>query len=144
MISQAGIYKLTLLENKELVIVRDSNKNITAITTSGETIELNTDDNRPNYKNDLDSGDNNVVLNEHIKEFIISSLTEESFDEIEQLNNSIYGWIPIIEFMDNQKYIINTPFFVSIGRVNTQTSHIFKIELETRVKSLHELTLYLP
>lgn len=144
MISQAGIYQLNLLENKGIVKTKNADGTITAITTQGDTLTFETNANRPEYKNDLDPGNNNVVINEHIKNFILNSLTDDNYNIIEQLSDSIYGWIPVIEFMDNTKYIIQTPFFGSVGKVNTQQAHTFRIELEPRLKSLQELTLYTP
>jgi len=144
MISQAGIYKLDLYENKEVVLTYDSNGDIDSITSSGDVLNFDTDNNSPELKNNLESGENNIIINDYEISFHIDSLSQENFDIIEKLQSSIYGYIPVFEFMDGQKYIINIPFKPVIKKVNSQVSHTFDITLNPSIKTIEELQLYLP
>lgn len=143
MISQAGIYNLSLYENKDVVLTY-SGDNITAISNSGDILTFNTDYNDPKFSNDLKEGNNNVVINDYTIEFHIETLDQSNFDTIESLQSSIYGWIPVIEFMDGQKYIINVEFKPEVGDLDSQNSHTFPIEMKPAIETIEELQPYTP
>lgn len=144
MISQAGIYKLDLYENKDFEPNYDSNGLITAFTYGGTVLNLTSNDNEPKYSNDIDSAKNNAVINTQKLEFHLDGINKDNIDQIESLQSSIYGFIPVIEFMDRQKYIILTPFFQTLSSTETQVSHTYKIEMKPRIETLAELIEYTP
>ncbi len=142
MIQQAGIYKLDLYENKDVVLTFDSNDDITAISNSGDVLNFETDYNDPKYSNDKEPGKNNIVINKHKILFHIDTLDQSNFDIIEKLQSSIYGWVVLIEFFSGDKYIINIPFFPEIDKLNSQVSHTFDIEMNPRIETTEELQNY--
>ena len=144
MITQAGIYKLDLYENKYFVPTYDANGKITSFTYSGEVINLETNENEPKYSNDLSPGENNNIINDTTLNFNLNGLDPDVYNEIEKLQQSIYGWISVIEFMDNQKYIILEPFFPEVGTLNAQVSHTFNIDMKPRVNTVLQLVEYTP
>lgn len=134
---QAGIYELTLIENKGVILTFDSNNDVTNIVSTGNTIELNTNDNVIQLSNNIDSANNNELINTYILKLELNGLDQQ--DLTEQINNSIYGWIPSIEFMDGQTKLINTPFFQKVNEMDTQSTHTYFIEMAPRISVNNEL-----
>lgn len=139
--TQAGLYKLKLYENKQFSFLYNSEGiiDLDSISNSGDILEFETNDNRNKYANEIPSAYNNDIINNHKIELWINGLIQSNLDTLEKLQYSIYGWIPVMEFMDNQKYLINAPFFISVGPFNSQITHTFKLELKSRVSTYKKL-----
>ncbi len=141
MISQAGLYGLTLYENKGFSFDYNANNTVdeASIINTGEIYSFETNDNRNNLFNEIRSANNNEIINDYTINLWISGLTQDNLDTIEELQRSIYGWIPVLEFMDNQKYLINEPFFQAAQPFNSQISHTFKVDYKPRITTLKKL-----
>ena len=139
MITQAGVYKLDLYEAKDVVFTYDGNDDIDSISNSGEVYNFETDYNDPKYSNGKESAKNNDLINAQKLEFHIDTLDSINFDIMEKLQSSIYGFIPLMELLDGSKFIINTPFFPEVSKLNSQVSHTFNIEMNPRIDTLQEL-----
>ena len=140
-ISQAGIAKITLYENKGFTFLYDSEGNIilSSISNTGDTLEFVTEDNSIKLSNKIEPAGNNTILNDYTLMLVLDGLEQTTFDKIEKFRSSIYGWIPVIEFMDNQTKLINVPFFEKVDSVDTQVSHTFNIEMKPQVFTFHRL-----
>jgi len=141
MISQAGLYKLTLYENKSFSFLYNADGTIDfdSISNSGDVLEFETNDNRNKYSNEIKTARNNDVVNSHKLELWINGLIQSNLDTLEKLTSSIYGWIPLIEFMNNDKYLIDVPFFEKVNPFDSQVTHTFFIELKPRLFSIKKL-----
>lgn len=133
---QAGLYKLTLYEAKEIGIVYNSSGELVSIVNSGEILSFDTENNTE-FADALESAFNNLVRNDYSIEFKLFGLDQISI--VEQLNNSIYGWVPVFEFMDTQDKALIVPFFGVSDGVKTNTSHSYKISLKPRKNTNVEL-----
>lgn len=94
--SQAGLNKITLYENRNLII----NFGIFTVTNSGNIIEL-TD--RP--KIIIEPKFTNVLLT------LSAQLNDLNQPVIDMINNSVYGWVAKFDYLDLTTKIIETPFF---------------------------------
>lgn len=141
MITQAGIYKLKLYENKDFSFSynEDGTVNNDSIRNSGNVLELTTDSNSAEYSNGIISAGNNAIKNAHLIKFQLNGYNQQGLFTLEKVMASIYGWIPVIELMDNQIYLINEPFKEKVGTVNTQITHTFFVELEPIIATLKNL-----
>ncbi len=133
---QAGLYKISLHENKGVSITYDSEGGISNLTSSGEVLDFETNLNK--FSDNLSNSINNLILNEYVISIEIEGISE-ALEVITKLNNSIYGWIPVFEFMDKQEKAILTPFFQNAPEVNTSVSHTFKVEMKPRKLTAVEL-----
>ena len=114
---QAGLYKITLYENKDLLI----NYDLFSISNSGEIIEL---ENRPKLEIEPEKG--------VIKYKIFEQLNDLNQPNIDIINNTIYGWIAKFDFLDNTTKIIDKAFFKEqMTALNTNNSNSREINLET-------------
>ncbi|MCP4764346.1 MAG: hypothetical protein GY870_21410 [archaeon] len=135
---QAGLYKINLYENKGVSVTYDSEKDISSLTNSGEVLDFETNLNKNKFSDNLSSANNNLLLNEYVIGIELNGIAS-AMELLEKLNNSIYGWIPVFEFMDGQKKTILTPFFQNAPEVNTSVSHTFKGEMKPRKLAAIEL-----
>ena len=133
---QAGLYKLTLYEAKDISIVWVNSEEIDSISNSGEALEFDTENNTQ-FTDALEAAFNNLVINDYNIQFGLFGLDKVSI--VEKLNNSIYGWIPVFEFMNTQNKALIVPFFGFSEQVNANTSHSYKISLKPRKKVNTEL-----
>jgi len=141
MISQAGLYKLTLYENKSFSFLYNADGTIDfdSISNTGDVLGFETNDNRNKYSNEIKTARNNDIVNSHKLEFWINGLIQSNLDTLEKLQSTIYGWVPVMEFMDNQIYLVNAPFFLVVLPFQSQVTHTFKLEMITRISSLRKL-----
>lgn len=136
---QAGIFKITLYEDKNLTFtypdITDENT-ITGVNSEGETIELVQCYDIPKLDFKTLNAENNDIVNEYQIIINIDDLTQETFDLIETISNSLYGWIPVIEQYNNNSFCILTPFKVNeYNDMNTNVSHNFLLTLKPIVKT---------
>jgi hypothetical protein len=127
---QAGLYKLTLYENKDLQVVYNSLGQVQSVSTSGSTTVIS-EEAKPKYNLNLSEAANNDLLASHSFEFLNYDLDNEILNV--QLSTSIYGFIPVYELNDGKKYIILSPFFASIGDLDSQVSHSWPVTLTPRI-----------
>lgn len=146
MIKQAGVYKITLYENKGFSFDYnvDGSIPINSISNNGNVLELTTDSNFAEYSNGIISAGNNAIKNRHLIKFQMNGYNQQNLFTLEKIQASIYGWIPVLELMDNQTYLINEPFKQKVNPLNTQVTHTFFVELEpiiATLKNLEEITV---
>lgn len=114
---QAGLANIILYENKNLSINYDT----FTVVTGGETILLNT---RP--KLEIEPRAVNITYK------IKAQLNDLIQFEVDKINNSIYGWIAVFQYLDGSDKIIERPFFKMVNAaIQTNTSHSREIELES-------------
>lgn len=135
---QAGTNNITLYENNELTFRfhddTDRNK-ISALVTSGETIEIENDQ-RPAFNFEVLTNRNNRIMFSYELEWYIFDLTIESLEEIQTIKESIYGWCPLIEYYDGTRKFYNVPMFCPDEvPIDTQDSMAFRMKLAPRVNT---------
>lgn len=114
---QSGINKIILFENRSLSIDYDN----FSISTGGEVVEIF---NFP--KLTIEPG---VINVKYEINFQVDDLTP---DDVEKINNSIYGWIAKIYFLDRSVKLIEKPFFnLTASEINTNSSHSRNITLQS-------------
>ncbi len=133
MIDQAGIYKITLYENKDIVLNFGDSKDVKSIANSGDVIEIeNSNDETNGLKLDFESkqSSNNKRKYKHKLTWLKYGYSQEVMNAFETIRNSIYGWIPVINFYNTENRIVLNPFKPINSDVNTNISHHFEILLE--------------
>jgi len=133
---QAGLYKLKLYEAKDISIAYVDSEQISSISNSGEVLEFDTE-NYNTFQDALETAFNNLLRNDYSIAFELFGWGQISI--VEKLNNSIYGWVPVFEFMDTQNKVLILPFYGVSGTVDTNTSHSYNVSLKPRKKSNVEL-----
>lgn len=133
---QAGVNKIWLYEDNGLTFyyhdLSDLNK-ISALTTSGETIEI---DNckEIDFSFDIIIGNNNKILFDYELKFNRWELTIDTIEEIESIKESIYGWKALILFYDETYKFYDVPLFCSEDApIKVQESMTFQLILKNRV-----------
>jgi len=131
---QAGIYKINLLEDKDVSLVYDSAGGVTYIYTNGETIELENDQEIALTEN-LVRSNNNRLHYQLTFSWDIFNLTEENNELIQRIVRSAYGWLITIEYYNkDNKAILRPQRFVN-GAINNQLSAHSDITLQNPVSS---------
>lgn len=132
MITQAGIYKITLYENKNIVLNYSDSKTVKSIATGGDIIEIensNCETSDLRFTIQSRQSANNKRTYQHTLIWKRFGYIQDVIDQIEQIRNSIYGWIPVINFYNTENRIILNPFKPIDGSVNTNISHHFELQL---------------
>ena len=115
--TQAGLHKITLYENKEVLINFDTFD----IITQGQQIELN---DFPKLIIDPQSVNINYKISAQL----------DNFDQelVNNINDSVYGWIALFEFLDLEKKIVEKPFFRLVNSdLDTNIANVRTINLES-------------
>jgi len=136
MIEQAGIYRVTLYENKGLSIIFIDNNTVRNVTTSGATIVIeNSDCETMNIKLEFEHrrAASNKLKYLNTLSWILLGLTDDNIDLIAQLKESIYSWVPVIEFYNNDQKIITNPFLFDGSEIDNNVSNSFNIELKNAI-----------
>ena len=128
---QAGIYKVTLIENKDISIIYQG-ENISQISGGGQSIEL---DNEQEIVLEFtpQRGKNSRLLFQYQLNYKAFDLSKETKTIINSIKKSIYGWLACIEFYDTTKRIITSPLKFSTGNINNNTSNHYEINLVNSV-----------
>jgi hypothetical protein len=131
LITQAGLYSVNFYENKGFSFDYnvDETIDLSSISNTGET-----------YSNQIKTAFNNDIKNDHTIQLWINGLTKENLDDLERIRLSIYGFIPVLEFMDKQLYLINEPFYLNTpNSFESQASHTFNIQIKPKILTLQKL-----
>lgn len=114
---QAGLKKITLYENKNAIINYDT----FSIITDGNVIEIE-------HFPELIVTPDLVVINYKI----FAQLNDLNKEDVDTINDSVYGWIAQFEFHDLTTKVVDRPFFrEEMSNLNTNISHSRKINLES-------------
>jgi len=136
MLEQAGLYKVVLYENDGINITFNVDREVTALSTTGSEITLSDCDNSPKLKVDFVNAMNNEILFNYTINAKISDLETANIDEITNLLNNQYGFIPKLYFMNGKIKVINECFkAVQVDDLDNNVTNTFKISLETPVKT---------
>lgn len=128
---QGGVNNIKLYENKGLSLTYDVSGNVVSIANSGEIIDIEVK-NEPVLTQDLEEAENNEILADYSFEFI--QFDFDSDENLSKLATSIYGFVPVYEMNDLNKYLINSPFFAQVDGLNSNESHSWSVELKPRVR----------
>jgi len=130
---QAGIYRITLYEAKGLSITYADAQTIKSITNIGATITLeNSDCNTMELGYNFEhrrSGNNKLTYKNAITWKQIG-LNNSNLDLINILKQSIYGWVPVLEFYNNSQKIIENPFKFVDSSIDNNVSNHYNIQLQ--------------
>ena len=134
---QAGLNKITLYENKDIVYHYPDTSNpyeIDSISNSGDiiTFDLCTEMPQLNFKSS--PAENNELFQLYNLIITLDGLQQSILDKIQTISESIYGWVPYLEFMNATKQVIPVPFWTNkVNDLNTSTSHHFVLNLSNRI-----------
>ena len=131
---QAGVENIKLYENKGVSIIYNASGKITSISNTGDTIELDSV-NDPKFKFNTNPSDNNDLIFDYILTGYLYDMDIDTFDKLEMLYESAYGWIPEIELQNTEKILINDPFFGEAEKLETNISHDYFLEIKPRQMS---------
>lgn len=133
---QAGIYRITLYEAKDLLFVYGSESLVSyvnSIETAGVIITLeNSDCNTMDLDLSFESrrSGNNKLLYKHTITWDLLGIDKINLDKISQLKTSIYGWVALIEFYNNTAQVIENPFRFVNSSIDNNVSNHYNIELK--------------
>ena len=130
-VEQAGVYKITLIENKGVSVTR-SGDSITDISGTGQTIEL---ENEQELALDFtpERGKNTRLLFQYQLNYKAFDLSKETKAIINQVKRSIYGWLAKVEFYNKDVKIILSPLRFDTGNVNNNVSNHYDLSLSNSV-----------
>lgn len=139
---QAGIYKISLYENKDLSFDYTGVGSITGINYGGNLIEIeNSNDNTCmlSLVQTPERNSNNELRYNSTISYILYDYSVENLQVIQKLKQSIYGWIALIEFYNGDLKIINTPLRFDNSAMKNE-SNSFSIELKTIIPGKKPVT----
>ncbi len=132
---QAGLNNITLYENNGISITYDSLGKISNITTTGNTIELEECLNRPMFEFDCVPDNNNNLFWDYMITSILNDISLDTYNKLESLYQSIYGWIPKIELKSGDIILLNDPFFGESDELDTNETNTFELEIKPRIQT---------
>lgn len=136
--SQAGVYKISLYENKGVSFTYPDASDlfsVTGLTNTGEVIEI-TNDQRIDFDFDIKTGDNAKILFDYTLKFFLFDLTVATIQEAQKIKESVYGWLLLVTFYDGTTKFYNVPFFCpDDAPIKIQDSMAFEVTLKNRVPS---------
>ena len=99
---------------------------------------------QPNFeiKNSFSKGGR--IVQDFTAIFFLFELNVESYELIEQLQNSIYGWCPLIEFYDGTFKYYNTPLICREGEIKPHKEMAFEIKMENVIPTTKSYYDYTP
>jgi|GEM_PF-3692933 len=130
---QAGIYRFTFYEAKGLSLFYIDENTIRDISNTGQVVEV---ENSDCYTIDLGytfehrrSGNNRLTYKNTITWKQIGFINS-NLDLINILKQSIYGWVPVLEFYNNSQKIIENPFKFVDSAIDNNVSNHYNIQLQ--------------
>lgn len=132
MIEQAGIYRITLYENVGIDITYVDSKNISAISNTGEVIELENSDcetSELRLEFDFRQSANNKTNYRHSLSVLKYGYDNETLEYFHKITDSIYGWIPKVEFYNGDIKVYTNPFKSLETEIDTNVSMSININL---------------
>ncbi len=132
---QAGVYKITLYENNDLILVYSEvdDNTILSLGNITNTIEIDNDDcetQEINYSFEHQRSANNRLKYLNTISWLLIGLNDSNLDTISQLKKSIYGWIAKIDFYNGDRKIIDNPFRFIMSSIDNNESNSYMIELK--------------
>lgn len=131
---QAGVYRVTLYENKDLNFVYQAG-NVVAIVNDGDIINIeNSDCNTSDIGlvQEPQRNNNNRVKYRSTLNYILYDYSIEQLQLIEKIKKSIYGWIAKIEFYNQDTKVIPNPLRFNAANM-TNISNSFAVTIENAI-----------
>jgi len=143
---QAGIKNITLYENKQISFEFYDALNIRAITNlSGLGNILTIENNqRPEFDIKFKLSDSGNVTHEYSLDFFLYGISNDNYNLLAQLKQSIYGWCFLVEFYDGTLKFYNTPLFCRESNLKPQEEMAFVVKLENKIPSTVQYLEYTP
>jgi hypothetical protein len=135
---QAGIYKITLYENKGVSILYNSDGSIYSLENTGDTIEI-TNEQKPFMNITPNRSRNNKLSFTYNLNFNIYKISKTVTAEINQLKKSVYGWLAKINYYNQDIKFLNTPLFFDSSNINNNSANYYPITLNNRTSSKQKL-----
>ncbi len=127
MIEQAGIYKVSLIESKELSY-RYFGNNISEILATGAVIDLENNQ-LPKFTLQPQRDKNNKLKFSYNLEWNFFNFSKENKALINQVKKSIYGWVAKIEFYNGEIKIITSPLRFNNSVIDNNISNSYNISI---------------
>lgn len=137
---QAGVFKIELIENVGIDVnyfdITDDTT-IDSITGTGDTFTYtDNDNNKPKFEYENGVSFNNKLDAGYSLNFQILDLTRANENDVTTITESIYGWIPVVHYLNGRTLVYNRPFFVTdIDNIDTNDSLLYTIEMNPRVET---------
>lgn len=142
---QAGVYKIVLYENKGLEFVYYGGK-FTDITNTGDILTINSDGcetGRIEFIQNPERNDNNKLQYLSEISYVLYDYSKANLQLLRSIKRSIYGWIAVLYFYDNNIRAIPTPFVFDQSRIGNE-SNSFAIELVNEIASAKPIDFFDP
>lgn len=136
MFEQAGTYRITLYENKDLQLSFDGNGDIITIYNTGDIIELqnsNCDTSNLALSFQAQRAAGNDLKYSHTITWQEIGASDENIEKIRKLKTSIYGWIALIEFYNLESKVIVNPLRYNNSTLDNNISNHYNVSLSNRV-----------
>jgi hypothetical protein len=131
---QAGVYRITLYENKDLTLLFTGD-DVTNIISSGAVIPIENDNCETQeislVQQPQRSANNKLKYRSRI-DWLLFDYSIERLQLINQIKQSIYGWIAKIDFYNSSSKVIPSPLRF-IEALNDNNSSSFGISIENVV-----------
>ena len=143
---QAGIKNITFYENKGIAFRYFDPLNLNAITNISSLGNVIAIDNiqQPSFDIKLKFSPGGNVLQDFSLDFLILGLTLESYNTLNQLKTSIYGWCFMVEFYDGSFKFYNIPVYCRESDIKPQIEMSFAIKMQTPVPTKIKYLDYIP
>lgn len=138
---QAGVDKIILYEDKNLTYLYYDAETIVNLVTDGDTLTF-VNDERPFLFIDPDLNDNAKSVFIYGVQFTIFQFNNTSVAKLAQIQESIYGWKPVILFLDGSLKFLDENLFFDKAEIDPNESMSFNVKLEVRQPSQITLINY--
>ena len=143
---QAGIKNITLIENKSVTWnhydALDAWK-ISNIEYSGNAIQV-LNDQYPKFDVNIRPGNFGKLNYEYSLDFYIYNYITENYDIFEQLKESIYGWLMLVEFYDGTNKFYPSPVYFTQVDFKPHEEMSFPVKLTSKVPTNQRYYEYTP
>lgn len=138
---QAGIDKIILYENKSLTYLWYDADTIVNLANNGDILTFVNDEN-PFLFIDPDINENAKQAYFYGVQFTIFLFNDTSVAKLAQISESIYGWKPVILFLDGTLKFLDETLFFDKSEIDPNESMSFEVKLEARQPSEKTLIEY--
>lgn len=143
---QAGIKNITLIEDKAVGwtyydptdLYKISNLTYSAGAIVIENCQF------PKFEVKVTIGDRGKLLYNYSLEFILMAYITENIDSLEQLQESIYGWIMLVEYYDGTYKLYPSPIFFNETDFKPQDEMNFFVKMKSGTPTEQRYFEYTP
>lgn len=126
-LEQAGIYKLTLFENDNAVLVYNdsSGTDIVRIDTDGQIITIEYCD-TPTFKREVINSSNYSTSFIDTIAFALKNFNNTTNNLIDTLKDSRFGWIVKMEFLKGEIVVLPTPMYIAGSVIKERNESVWR------------------